>query len=190
MSDTIRAFIAINFNPKIQRSIGRMQDHLRKTNCDIKWVRPENIHITLKFLGNVETKQVDAIKRMLANHYRSTKPLKVELAQLGTFPNINRPRILWIGLKDNKQRLSQTAISLQKALTKIGLEGDQKAFSPHITIGRIRSFKNTNLLSESISKYQVPKGLTQVITKIILYKSILTSQGPNYEPLYQAMLNN
>lgn len=190
MSDMIRAFIAVNFNPKIQRSIKYMQNHLRKTNCDIKWVQPENIHITLKFFGNIETKQTDAIKQMLANHYQRTKPFKIELTQLGAFPNVNLPRILWIGLRDNKQRLNQIAISLQKALTKIGFEGNQKSFSPHITIGRIRSLKNTELLSESISKYQVPRGLTQIITTIILYKSTLTSVGPNYESLYHVTLTD
>lgn len=188
MSNTLRLFVAINFNPKIQRSIKHIQDHLGKTDCDVKWVKPKNIHITLKFLGNIEIQKIDVVKQALINHYQNTRSFKIELTQLGTFPNINHPRILWIGLKDSKQRLNQIVTLLQKALVKIGFEEDKKSFSPHITIGRMRSLKNINLLSESISTYQAPKNLTQVITTIILYKSTLTSQGPIYESLYQITL--
>lgn len=127
---------------------------------------------------------------MLKNLYLVTKPFKIELTQLGTFPNINRPRIFWISLKNSKQQLNHIAKSLASAFTKIGFEEDQKSFNPHITIGRIRSLKNINLLSKFISKYQVSNNLTQIITKIILYKSTLTSQGPIYESLLQTTLGN
>jgi len=188
MSDTIRAFIAIPLDPKIQRVIERMHDHFKKINSDVNWVASKNIHITLKFLGDVNTEQINSAKQALATLYQSTRPFTVELSQLGAFPNINRPRTLWVGLKDNKQRLSRIAESLEKALSKIGFQGDQKPFSPHITIGRIRSLKNFDALSKSISNYQIIESCAQTISKIILFQSILSSEGPTYKSLYQIKL--
>ena len=141
MSDMLRTFIAINLDPKIQQSIKYIQDRLREVDCDVRWVTPENAHITLKFLGNITIKQVDVIKQMLANLYQNIKPFKVELTQLEAFPNIDRPRVFWIGFTNSKQQLNKMATTLEKALVKIGFQGDQKPFSPHITIGRIRSSK-------------------------------------------------
>jgi len=188
MSDTIRAFIAIPLDPKIQHTIERIQDHLTKINHDVKWVTPKNIHITLKFLGDVTTEQINSVKQTLANLYQNTRPFTVELSQLGAFPNIDRPRTLWVGLKDNKQRLSRIAVSLEKALGKIEFQGDKKPFSPHITIGRIRSSKNIDALSESMSNHQFFENCTQTISKIILFQSTLCSEGPIYQSLYQIKL--
>jgi len=190
MSNTIRAFIAIPLDPKIQHSIERMQDHLKKTNSDVKWVKPENIHITLKFLGDVNTEQINSVKQALSNCTHNTRPFKVELSQLGAFPNIERPRTLWIGLKDSKKQLNRIAVSLEKALGKIGFQGDQRPFNSHITIGRVRSSKNINLLSQLLSNYQIATGLTQTISKIVLLKSTLNSEGPLHEPLYQIKFKN
>ena len=185
MSDMIRAFIAIPLDPKIQHSIERMQDHLKKTNSDVKWVKSENIHITLKFLGDVNTEQINSVKQALSNCTHNTRPFKVELSQLGAFPNIEHPRTLWVGLKDHKQKLSRMAVSLEKALGKIGFQGDQRPFSPHITIGRIRSSNNIDALSKSMSNYPISENCIQTISKIILFQSILSSEGPIYEPLYK-----
>jgi len=188
MSDTIRAFIAIPLEPKIQHAIECVQDHLKKTNSDVKWVTPKNIHITLKFLGDVDTEQINSVKQTLANLFQNTRSFKVELSRLGAFPNIDRPRTLWVGLKDSKQRLSRIAVSLEKALGKIGFQGDQKSFSPHITIGRIRSSKNISALSKSMSNYQISENCTQNISKIILFQSNLCPDGPIYKSLYQIKL--
>ena len=188
MSDTIRAFIAIPLDSNIQHSIEHIQDHLKQTNNDVKWVKPENIHITLKFLGDVKQEQINSVKGALAIFTQNMRPFEVELSRLGAFPNIDRPRTLWVSLNDSKQRLSRIAVSLEKALDKIGFQGDQKSFSPHITIGRIRSSKNIDALSQSASNYQISENCTQTISKIILFQSTLCSEGPIYKSLYQIKL--
>ena len=190
MSDTIRAFIAIPLDPKIQHSIEYMQDRLKKSNNDIKWVKPENIHITLKFLGDVTTEQINSVKQTLLNCTHNTRPFKVKLSQLGAFPNIECPRTLWIGLKDSKQQLNRMAVSLEKALGKIGFQGDQRPFRSHITIGRIRSSKNIDALSKSMSNYPISENCIQTISKIILFQSILSSEEPIYKSLYQVKFKN
>lgn len=188
MSDAIRAFIAIPLDLKIQQAIERIQNHLKKTNSEVKWVKPENIHITLKFLGDIDLRQINSVKEVLANLTQNTKRFTIELTRLGAFPNIDRPRTLWVGLKDSKQRLNQFSMSLEKALGKIRFQAYEKSFSPHITIGRIRSSENIKALSRSILEYHVPEGLSQTTSNITLYKSTLNSEGPAYEPLYQIKL--
>jgi len=183
MNNTVRTFIAIPLNSHIREVLIETQDHLKKLDCNIKWVKPENIHLTLKFLGDVKQKRIDTIKQILDDLFRDTDPLTMELTQVGAFPNIDHPRILWIGLNDNDQSLAQIVSNLENNLGKAGFKKEDKPFSPHITIGRIRSPKNLKPLSEAINNYSLPDGIAQTIDHTVLYQSTLTSQGPIYEIL-------
>jgi 2'-5' RNA ligase len=183
MSNTIRTFIAITLSPEIQQALSQIQNHLKKLDCDIKWVKPENIHLTLKFLGEVKLKKIDIIRRVLEDLFKNTRPIDIELTQLGAFPNTKHPQILWAGLKNKDQRISRLFFDLEEKLGKIGFKKENKLFSPHITIGRIRSSKNLNSLSKEISNCSLPIRLKQAARNITLYKSTLTSQGPIYEAL-------
>jgi 2'-5' RNA ligase len=183
MSKTIRAFIAVDLNPTIKRTIEDIQNHLKKSDCAVKWVRPENIHLTLKFLGDVNIKKINSLIQTLADLFCNTKPIETQLTQLGAFPNIKRPRVLWVGLKDDKQNIVQLARSLEENLGKIGFQKDQKPFSPHITIGRLPAPKNIQALTQAISSYTLPPAQAQTVQQVILYKSTLTSQYPIYKKL-------
>ena len=185
MSNTIRTFIAITLDSEIQQALAQAQDHLKRLDCNIKWVKPENIHLTLKFLGDVKLKKIDKVRQTLENLFKRAGPIKMELTQLGAFPNIERPRILWIGLKDDNRQIARLCSTLEEGLGKIGFKKEEKPFSPHITIGRIRSPKNLNLLAEAISNYSLPVDLKQTARNITFYKSILTPTGPIYEPLHK-----
>ncbi|MBN1870704.1 MAG: RNA 2',3'-cyclic phosphodiesterase [Candidatus Omnitrophica bacterium] len=189
MSQTIRTFIAIPLNTEIQQAISRVQERLKKHDCSIKWVKPENIHLTLKFLGDVELEKIDTIKQKLESLFKGIGPVKLEMTQLDAFPSINHPKILWIGLKDDEQKISRQVSVLEDELGKLGFKKEERPFSPHVTIGRIRSPRNIQALSEAMSEYSFPAGLKQVIDCIILYKSTLTSQGPIYESLHETKLS-
>ncbi|MCK5083321.1 MAG: RNA 2',3'-cyclic phosphodiesterase [Candidatus Omnitrophica bacterium] len=188
MNNTIRTFIAIPLDPQIRQTIAQAQNHLKELDCSIKWVDPENIHLTLKFLGEVKLKKIDAVKQALEDLLKSVKPLPIELTQLGAFPDVKRPRIIWVGLNDDTKAISQLVSALEETLGKIGFKKEGWPFSPHITIGRVRSPKNLHLLSESISNYSLPGYLKQTARNITLYKSILTPAGPVYEPLHKTEL--
>lgn len=185
MSNTIRTFIAIPLAPEIQQTIGQIQNHLKTFDCNIKWVKPDNVHLTLKFLGDVKLKKIELIKQVLEDIFKVVKPLNIEFTQLGAFPDIKHPRILWVGLKDEGGRIAHLVSLLEDECGKIGFKKEEKLFSPHITIGRTRSPRNLNLLSEAIANYSMPNSLAQTDQPIILYKSILTAQGPIYETLYK-----
>ena len=190
MNNTIRTFIAIPLDPHIRQTIAQAQNHLKELDCNIKWVNPENIHLTLKFLGEVKLKKIDAVKQSLEDLLGSVKPLPIELTQLGAFPNVKRPRIIWVGLNDDTKAISQLVSALEETLEKIGFKKEGRPFSPHITIGRIQSLKNLNLLSPEISGYSLPPDLRQTISHITLYKSTLTSDGPIYDALKISHFSN
>jgi 2'-5' RNA ligase len=188
MSNTLRTFIAIPLSSEIQQFLSQVQDHLKKLDCNIKWVNPENIHLTLKFLGDVKPKKIDAIKQTLEELAKNMRPINIELTQIGAFPNAKNPHVLWIGIKDDEHQIARFASSVEDNFGKIGFKKEKKPFSPHITLGRIRSPKNIQLLSEAISNYALPVDLKQIAQNITLYKSTLTPAGPIYEPLHSADL--
>ncbi|HBR15381.1 MAG TPA: RNA 2',3'-cyclic phosphodiesterase [Candidatus Omnitrophica bacterium] len=183
MSDFIRTFIAMDLNEILVHTIKQVQAHLKSLNCDIKWVKPENIHLTLKFLSDVPLQRIDRVKEVLGNIAQLTPPLRLELTSLGAFPSPERARVIWVGLKDDQKRFETLADSLETQLGNMGFKKEARAFSPHITIGRARSPKNLDALSREMKKYSLPASLVQEALDIVLYKSTLTSAGPVYEEL-------
>jgi len=183
MSNTIRTFIAIDINPAIRKALQQLQDDLKQCDCRIKWIQPDNIHLTLKFLGDVKLKKIDDVNQALEDLAQNIKPFETELTETGAFPSIDRPQILWAGLKDDQQQIADLAASLENKLGMIGFKKEQKKFSPHITIGRIRTPRNLKALSQELSGYSLPTGISQSIQEVILVKSTLTSTGPIYEKL-------
>jgi len=183
MGNTIRTFIAVSLNLEIQQTIGQIQNYLKTFDCNIKWVKPQNAHLTLKFLGDIKLKKIDELKGVLADLFQNVKSIETELTELGAFPSIDHPKVLWAGLKDDDKRIAQLVGSLENRLGEIGYKKEKRAFGPHITIGRARSPKNVHLLSEAMLDYKMPTGLMQVIRNIILYKSTLTPKGSIYEIL-------
>lgn len=185
MSETIRTFIAVPLSDEIRQALARIQDQLKSHDVDVKWVRPENIHLTLKFLGDVKTKKIGAIKDMLDRQLSRIPSFRMLFNTLGAFPDIERPRVIWIGIEDADGRIRELAQRLETECAQLGFKKEDRPFSPHITIGRTRSPRNIVLLSQAVAQLQLPENLIQKETEIVLYKSTLTPKGPIYEPLKQ-----
>ncbi len=179
----LRTFIAIELSDEIKQTIKDIEDSLKVLGCDIKWVRPEIAHLTLKFLGDVDLDTIETIGRALTESVHGLPPIQTQLTQLGIFPDIRRPRILWIGLDDKEGRIKQLAESVETALGNIRFKKEEREFKPHITIGRLRSSKNVIQLAEAVKGFSGPAGRRQSIDHITLFKSTLTPAGPMYEVL-------
>jgi len=180
MGDTMsmfRGFIAIEINAT--PSIVEFEKEIRTTGADVKLVEPQNIHITLKFLGDVDETLIDEIERIMKDAVKEIKPFSMKLNGAGVFPNNNYVRVIWIGIKE-AQIIETIVKTIDEHLSKLGFKKEKRGFSPHLTIARVKSAKNKQRLLETIEKYTNVEFSIQEVKSIKLMKSDLTSAGPIY----------
>jgi RNA 2',3'-cyclic 3'-phosphodiesterase len=180
-----RGFIAIEITPTEQ--ITEFEHAIQKTSADVKLVEPENIHITLKFLGDTDETLIDAIDQCIKETAQNTKPFQITLQGTGVFPNQNYLKVIWIGINDGGI-IQNIARPLDEKLTGLGFSKENKGYTPHLTIGRVRTAKNKDQLLKVISQYKTIEFSTQTVHSIILKKSLLTPTGPMYTTVREIKL--
>ena len=183
----MRTFIALDLSDSMKKELTRLQEELKKAGSDVKWVNPLNIHLTLKFLGNVEESKIDEIKAILDGISQKNNAYELSLFNLGSFPSLNQLRVLWAGIDKGCSETEKIAEEIENGLEKIGFPKETRPFSAHLTIGRVRSGKNKAKLKEIITSLQVNPETCQ-IKSVTLYQSKLTPKGPIYTPLHVANL--
>ncbi len=188
--ETIRVFIAVSFNQKLTRELRELQDQFKQLSLNASWVKPENIHLTLKFLGDVETNQVSKVFDPINKTALAFSSFNLRLSNLGIFPSWNRPQILSIGLDNKEEILKKLKKRLELELSNVGFPRDMKPFSPHLTLARLRSPSNKNLLKKEIEKFSVPLDHLIKISEIKLFKSSLAPKGAEYTKLFSSSLKN
>ena len=182
MSETMRSFIAFDLdNEAVLRNLTRVQSLILKTGADVKLVEPENVHITLRFLGNVTADMAERVfEGMKKIHFA---PFDVKIQGAGAFPNVRYPRVVWAGITEGATQLKSTFSQLEQHLVELGFAPDPKGFSPHLTIARVRSGRNKDALAEYITKnsdYEFGIVRAQCLR---LKRSELTPRGPIYSTL-------
>lgn len=182
MSEPIRSFIAIELSEATQDALSKIQNDLRSPDVNVKWVKSKNIHLTLRFLGHVRPKIMKEIIKGFPDFFEGQSSFDAELTAVGAFPRVEWPRIIWVGIENNAQRIIDLVQQLENHLCKFGFKKERKVFVPHLTIGRVRSPKKITALSKALKNYSLSP-ILQKISKITLFKSTLTSQGPIYEEL-------
>ena len=186
----MRSFIAIELPEEIRTILSGAQDELKQTQADVKWVKPENIHLTLKFLGDIEQDLIKKIHPILNEIAQKSSSFSLYLSNLGAFPKLQYPRVIWIGLTNDRGVL-EIANDLEKQLIKIGLPAESRGFSSHITLGRVRSGINRKALTEKLEflnrNLSSPRPEFKVLN-LTLFKSTLTPQGPIYEAIFNCPL--
>jgi 2'-5' RNA ligase len=185
----MRAFIAIELPCLIRDYLSQIQDKLKTSGSDVKWVDPRNIHLTIKFLGEIEDKTIDQITGILEAVSCCIPVFYIRICSVGAFPNINAPRIIWAGIDKGENETKKIAGELAKKLVKIGISEEDKPFSAHLTIGRIRSaFNRGNLVRIIISLQEeiAQEKIEFCVSKLTLFKSVLTPRGPIYTVLKEA----
>ena len=178
----MRTFIAIELNKEIKDSLTEIQKELESSQADIKWVKPENIHLTLKFLGEVKEAKIPEIIQRLQEFGDQIKPFTVRISDLGAFPSPTSARVIWAGVKEETTELMKLAEIIEDGLVKLGFPKESRKFSAHLTLGRLRSNKNKGKLIRELEKIKIP-GLTQRINSIGLFKSVLHPTGGVYQKL-------
>ncbi len=186
--EKIRTFVAIKLTPEIISNIGRVQEELKRTDAQVKWVEPDNIHLTLKFLGHVTPEELEKVKITTKETLGPFAPFEMSVASLGAFPKIKYPRVIWMGIDKGREKLKRMASRLEERLARIGFAKEKREFSPHLTLGRVKSPKGTERLIGALSLVKASNLGNMRVTKISIMKSELKPQGPIYTSLEEIVL--
>ena len=187
----IRAFIAVELSAGVQEKILALQQQLKKMLPSINWVRPESIHLTLKFLGGVESSRLSQILSVLEPIGKKQNKFSIEIQGVGVFPQVKRPRIVWVGCSGNTSVLQDLVFEIEAALEPLGFPPEEKSFHPHLTLARVKrenALVGAALLEKRILESQQHLG-TLDIDRFTLFQSTLDSSGARYTPLGAVLLS-
>lgn len=187
----LRAFIAVEIPNEIQQKIHQETANFRKgISSLVRWVPPQNMHLTLKFLGDVSPNSVEFLIQMLRNEAEHAHSFDMHLAGLGAFPNLKRPRVLYIGIQA-PAALDALARGIESASRRLGYEAEERPFSAHLTLGRVRqnaTAAEQQQIRRAIEGTQVDLLGTARVDSVHLYKSDLNPGGSVYTRLYSVPL--
>lgn len=179
----MRCFIAIPLTGDITQGLSKIQSQLKETGADVGWIKSDNIHLTLKFLGDVEETKVKIICQKLKEVVNKSACFESGIEKLGTFPSISNPRVVWIGMSKNEDKIIKLQQRIEEILEPLGFEKELRPFHPHLTLGRVKSKKNINQLIEKLKSLPVPPFEPIIVDRIILFQSILKPTGAEYTAL-------
>lgn len=188
MPDIIRTFIAFELPEKIRSFIANIQEGLKSDGFDTRWVRPKNIHLTLKFLGNINKDDAQKVGAAILKSAADYAPIALAVKGIGAFPGINRPRVLWIGIRGQIDVLIKLQKSLDDKLEKISFPKENRPFKGHLTLARVKGRINQAKLINAIKKYGEFESEPFIADNIILFKSDLKSTGAVYTKLINVSL--
>ena len=178
--EKVRSFIAVNLNPEIKEYLTSLQVSLNVPETKIKWAEKDNLHLTMKFLGDISSEQTELLKLILKEITSRYSPFIIKLSSdIGIFPTYQLPRIIWTGIKEGANQLHELYSSIEKMLYKEGFPRENKNFSSHITIGRVKYIKDKDNFIQVIKRIEI-SNLSQEVKSIYLMESKLTPNGPIY----------
>ena len=177
----IRAFLAIDLDDDLKPKINKIIREFKKTDARIKYVDLVNLHLTLKFFGEIDTEGLNLLEDAIANVLGEFDSFNIKIKGCGAFPNNNRINVIWVGI-DEDSIIRDMHDKLDKEFVRLGLDKDRK-FSTHLTIGRMKSAKNKNKVKSTIEEFSDVEIGDMEVTKVSLKKSTLTPAGPIYEDL-------
>jgi 2'-5' RNA ligase len=187
MSETMRLFVAVELPPQVSSVLADLVAELKAARIQgLRPVRSEGIHLTLKFLGDAPKERVESIVDAVSRVAQAHKPFKLELGKAGVFPSRSSPRVLWVGVEGEMEQLRALQQQMDEALAAIGFAREGRAFSPHLTVGRIREGTppaDRQRIAEALFSFQIQPELRIEVDSLSLMRSTLHPQGAIYERL-------
>jgi len=179
----VRVFIAIELESSIKEKIARIQTRLRVIQDKIKWVEPSSVHLTLKFLGEIEEEKLEKVHQITRELGERVSPFKIEVKGMGVFPGFSSPRVIWIGARDTSGELEKLAAWLEEALAREGFVREKRKWKAHLTLGRVKFLKERERLRELIQKEMETDAGKMEVKDITIMRSQLTPKGAIYTSL-------
>lgn len=193
--ETLRAFIAVPLPPAITQQLADVQRRLKR-GCPeqaVSWVKPENIHLTLFFLGDILPERQTPVESALRVVARHARPLTFSVQGAGAFPNLNRPRVIWVGLQEPTGQLALLHRAVSEAMANVGFQSEDRRFSPHLTLARIRqraSHEDAQAVGKAVQRAEVGHLGNAPVEELIFFRSVLKSSGAEYTPLARFVIAN
>lgn len=185
----MRCFVAISLPEELKANVAVVQKKLQAAGADVSWTRQEGMHLTLKFFGEIGDKRIPEIEKALTTAVDGIPPFMLSVSGMGMFPDVRRPRVVWIGLKEDGGTLMRLYNGMEDELKKAGFPPEGRRFTPHVTLGRIRSNKNIGNLLKKIDQGEGVNPGGFEVSGIHLIKSELKPAGAVYTKLYSAMFS-
>lgn len=183
-----RLFICIDIPHTLKQQLLQVQKKLNETGANVKWVDGNNLHLTLKFLGQCPASQCQHIVSSMKQTSIKFSTFNIQLVGLGTFPFSGRPKVVWVGVGGEREKLNGLQRSLEQNLAALGFPLENRKFSPHITMGRPREYGSMDDLQREVNKYKLEKLGEWQVSSIKLMQSTLTPAGPIYTSLEKVFL--
>jgi len=190
--EQIRSFIAIELPDDLKRALIRLQEQLKSgKSTSVKWVDPYSIHLTLKFLGNINTDIIGKISGALEEAVRGISPFHLETKGLGAFPSLKRVQVVWVGITGEVDRLSQLQQRIESSLATLGFVTESRPFAPHLTLARVRDRATPDErqnLGQLIASTSLEGVYSVDVNSVRLMRSQLTREGPIYSRISSVKL--
>lgn len=184
----MRVFIALSISSSIKEKIAEIQRRLKRGEDKIKWVDPGIIHLTLKFLGEIREEKVKKVFQAAERAARESSPFLMKIEGMGIFPNFSRPRVVWVGVKEERGKLKSLVTFFEKELKKEGFPEEKREWRPHLTIGRVRFLKKKEKLIDFIQVEKEGRFGEEEVKDIEIMQSQLTPGGAVYKVLKRVLL--
>jgi len=180
--ERIRSFIAVDLDEAVCAALRRLISRLAQIQSDVRWVRPQGLHVTLKFLGAVEAARLQEVHATLTAALGGRPALQVLARGLGGFPTLRRPRVLWVGLEG--EGLPELAAVAEETTRRLGFEPEKRAFTPHITVGRVNGMDGWLRVQEVFTTHLSDDFGSSTVDTVTIYRSTLRPDGAVYTPLW------
>ena len=189
MADTVRTFIAIELPPQVHAHLADCQQRLQRAGGDVRWVRPDIIHLTLVFLGDVPADMLGDLEAAVREAAAPFSVLALRVQGAGRFPPRGLPRTIWIGIEDASGGLAKLQAALARATAAFAEKEEDRAYTPHLTLGRVKSPRGGRDLAGAIDAMAGATGPSFEVREVTIFKSDLSPQGPTHTPLAKVALS-
>lgn len=189
MKQRIRTFVAVEISSAVRQLVAELIDEFRTAGADAKWVEPQNLHVTLKFLGDVDANEIHQPCRAVQEAVADFAPFEFAVQGAGAFPNVSRPRTVWLGIGQGNEELVALNRRIELPLEKLGFRREARRYKPHLTIGRVRrGGPGVAELGALIRHYADFDAGRTTVSQVLVFSSRLDRSGPTYESLARAPL--
>ncbi|GAB4138178.1 RNA 2',3'-cyclic phosphodiesterase [Thermopirellula anaerolimosa] len=189
MKGKVRTFVAVEVDEGVRNRAAKLIRRLQQSGADVRWVDTRQMHITLKFLGDVDLRDVYHVCLAVEQSVAAVEPFSIEVRGVGAFPSLARPRVLWLGVDYGAEQMSDLNARVESALHSLGYPREARRFQAHLTLGRVRKQDQAvQDLAEMIREVQDLEFGPSSVDEVVVFSSELQPSGPVYEPMGRAEL--